>query len=227
MTEFPSKTELVQLKHASSQHRTHSVFAVTQEYASEATHLAKPTSKQFLGTHVPGIHRGLHHFKCQLLSHEGFLQPQTPETHMLRRNAVTTAPRMINDARQSGATMTVQQDPKSPNSLRSPSESTLAAIAENSPPSPKARHCVRCFFAKPRTPPPGMTTPPLADRPENLSEASQHPRHTRALQIWDRRRGIPAMPRETFSSIVQHVSLLASLQSWEQTGRVRITTTLH
>ena len=99
MKELSSKVVLVQLRQRPVLRiGLHSVFGVTQEYASQSTQLANPIFSQHLDSHVRGMYRSVHLLWCQLLVHDRFLQPQTPQPHMPRRNAVRTAPRVVNEA---------------------------------------------------------------------------------------------------------------------------------
>ena len=101
---------------------------------------------QCLGAHVRRTHGGLHPLTSELLVHDRFLQPWTSQLHVLRHNAVATAPQVIDDALTVGGEL---------NSFRILSERVLAGIAENNSPKQLNSATLRCFLLKQlRTPPP-------------------------------------------------------------------------
>ena len=80
-------------------------------------------------------------------------------------------------------------------------------------------HCDIPLLLRPATEDPTSKcddTPLLSTFSKPCPKPSQHLHDKEALQVWDRRRGLPAVPWGLFSSTVQHMSLHASLQCWEQ-----------
>ena len=75
----------------------HDVFTVTKEHEGKATQLTNLVSRQRCGTHICGIRRAVHLLECQSLVRDRFLEPQSPQTHMFRRNTVAATTRVIHD----------------------------------------------------------------------------------------------------------------------------------
>ena len=194
---------------------THISFTATYVHPSQSTQLANPMSKWRSDAYISEIRRSIHFLKLQFPIHQCFLQPESPQTNVFRRNSVTTASRVINDC------LTVCRNCHTAlvTKIRQlalvwiPNDLVPDVMAANSSLSQLDSATLFCFFAQQlRTPPPRVTTPPLVDLREVLSEASQHPCSTRVLQVESHEKGNPAKQLVLSSSIVQLASPLSCLR---------------
>ena len=93
-----SGTSVIQLRQGPNLRiSAHCVFTVTEEHEGKATQLTNLVSRQRCGTHIFGIRCGVHLLECQSLVRDRFLEPQSPQPHMFRRNTVAATPRVIHD----------------------------------------------------------------------------------------------------------------------------------